>query len=491
MSPGKMIRPLAYLTALVMIAASVLLFWPDDGKADEKYQVTAYFEKAIGLFKNSDVNILGVPVGKVTEVNPQGNRVEVRMELSKEYKVPADATAQVVPISVISDRFIELAPAYTGGPVLPDGAVLDLDRTMIPAELDDVFKQLKKLLDAIQPGGPGEPGALGELIVELDRTIGGQEENLQGALTEGAQVTRTLAGTKEDLQGVLRNLNDLFGKLATRSGEFDTLNENLIVVLTAINASREDLEGLLTNVADLSDEVADLARDNDTVLEDDLRRAAEILRVVIKNEGSVRQSLSWLPILGWGLSNAYHPGDVDAVDVRDNLNAKVECEILEQIPEQIPDAIKDILEQICAEETGEPPAPSGRSEDVALPTLPEELPQLDCRGAVKQVKRQLRRIGGLGLPADVKQELLDPLGRKLRRLSRECDDLIEKVEDPKRLIDEILENVPDVGDLPDLRNTWGGLTGSAAGDSVVPVPEVEEEESGGWLGDFLGFVGLR
>ena len=105
MKPNKMIRPLAYLTALVMIAASVMLFWPED-KKDDTYQVTAYFEKAIGLFPNSDVNILGVPVGKVQEVEPEGKRVKVTMEVSKEYKVPADAQAQIVPISVISDRFV-------------------------------------------------------------------------------------------------------------------------------------------------------------------------------------------------------------------------------------------------------------------------------------------------------------------------------------------------------------------------------------------------
>ena len=226
------------------------LFWPDDGK-DDSYTVTAYFEKGIGLFPNSDVNILGVPVGKIKTVEPVGHTVKVTMEVSSDYKIPADATAQIVPISLISDRYVEFAPAYTEGPVLQDGAVIPQERTVIPAELDDVFKQLKKLLDAIQPGGPGEPGALGELIVELDKTFRGKEDDLQGALTEGAQVTRTLASTSDDLQGVLANLDSLFGTLSTRSGEFDTLNKNLITVLTAITESRDDLEGTLVNIGDL------------------------------------------------------------------------------------------------------------------------------------------------------------------------------------------------------------------------------------------------
>ena len=495
---NKLIRPLAYLVALVMAVAAVLLFWPKDDK-DDKYQVTAYFDKAIGLFPNSDVNILGVPVGKIQDVEPVGRRVKVTMEVSKEHKIPADAQAQIVPISVISDRFVEFFPAYTGGPILQDGAVLEEDQTQIPAELDDVFKQLKKLLDAIQPGGPGEPGALGELIVELDETFSGHEDDLQGALTEGAQLTRTLAGTKEDLQGILANLDSLFGKLATRSGEFSTLNKNLITVLTAISESRDDLEGTLVNLGDLSAEVTDLARDQGRILEDDLRRLARIVGVALKNGGSVRQSLRWLPVLGWGIENAYHVKDadgkrVDGVDVRDNATSKIECEILDDIPD-ILDPIKDILEEICEEETGEPgdgggPALPEPPAEALLPQIPDVDLKIDCDKGVKRVKQQLRRIEELGLPDNVKEELLDPLRKRLKKLAKECKKLAEKIEDPDDLLDDVLEKAPDVGDLPgDVGDTVDGLSGSASGDGVVTAPSDEVEERG-WLDNFFGFLGL-
>jgi virulence factor Mce-like protein len=493
MTMHKMIKPLAYLTALVVAVASFLLFWPR-GSADDTYEVTAYFDKGIGLFANSDVNILGVPVGTIKAVEPNGDSVQVKMEVSKEYKIPADATAQIVPISLISDRYIEFSPAYTGGPVLEDGAVIPVERTAIPAELDDVFKQLKKLLDAIQPGGPGDPGALGGLIVELDQTFSGREDDLQGALTEGAQLTRTLAGTKEDLQGLLGNLNTLFGKLSTRSGEFGTLNKNLITVLTAISESRDDLEGTLVNLGDLSAEVTDLAKDQGGMLENDLRRLARVVKVIIKNEPSVRESLAWLPVLGWGLNNAYNPVS-GAVDVRDNANAKVECEVLEEIPDLLPKEVKDLLTAICKEETGEPGGPE-------LPPFPKPpsgaaapMPELkiNCDAGVKRVKQQLRRIERLGLPSDVKEELLDPLRDRLKRLAKECDELADEVqEETDDLLDDILDNTPDVGEIPDGSDTVEDLRGNAAGTSggSASATNDEEEERDGWLGDFIGFLGL-
>ena len=54
-------------------------------------------------------------------------------------------------------------------------------------------KQLKKLLDAIEPGKEGEPGALGDLIVQLNRTLRNRERDLQGTLITGAELTGTLS----------------------------------------------------------------------------------------------------------------------------------------------------------------------------------------------------------------------------------------------------------------------------------------------------------
>src|SRR5919106_7097105 len=144
----KFIKPIATIVAALLVVgggAYALM----SGK-EETYEVKAYFEKAIGLFPNSDITILGVAVGKVTKVDPQGERVEVTMKIPEKHKIPADATAQIVPISVISDRYIEFAPVYESGPTLEDGDEVPIENTQIPAELDDVFKQLKKLLDAIE-----------------------------------------------------------------------------------------------------------------------------------------------------------------------------------------------------------------------------------------------------------------------------------------------------------------------------------------------------
>src|SRR5688500_17323176 len=199
---SRYIKPLAVAVVVLLVLGGAALAFVRSG--DETYTVTAYFTKAIGLFENSDVNILGVPVGKVTNVQPDGTRVKVVMEIPTEHKVPTDAFAQIVPISVISDRYVQLHPVYeSGDDYLRDGAVLDVDQTQIPAELDDVFRQLKKLLEAIEPGKKGEPGVLGELIVQLNETLKGREQDLKGTLINASALTGTLADANDDLSELL------------------------------------------------------------------------------------------------------------------------------------------------------------------------------------------------------------------------------------------------------------------------------------------------
>src|SRR5690606_20206932 len=54
-------------------------------------QVTAYFPSAIGLYEGNSVRVLGVDMGEVTKVEPQGERVMVQMTYDREVPIPADA----------------------------------------------------------------------------------------------------------------------------------------------------------------------------------------------------------------------------------------------------------------------------------------------------------------------------------------------------------------------------------------------------------------
>jgi phospholipid/cholesterol/gamma-HCH transport system substrate-binding protein len=487
-NPQRFIRPLALVIAALLVLGGTGLLMAKSRAENEKYHITAYFTKAIGLFENSDVDILGVPVGKVTEIVPEGTQVRVEMEIDSKYKIEksAETFAQIVPISVISDRYVQLGPVYLDeGEFLADGDVLDTSVTQIPAELDDVFKQLKKLLDAIEPGKEGEPGALGELIVQLNQTLDNRERDLQGTLIHGAELTSTLADAQEDLSGILINLDNLFTKLATRADSMSELNRNFALVMTALAESRSDLEGTLANLGDMTTEVGDLVTQHGDRLGRDLTLASNITSTVLKNRASVEESLEWLKVVGQGLAQAYHPGPQDDVDVRDNANAKIECELLDVLP---PGPVTDQLRDICEEETGEPDATSRAT----TPDAPEDA--LDCDKGVRQVRRQLKRLEKAGIPDAALDEVLDPLREKLKELKKECKKLGEAAEDPESILDD-LPPVPDL-DVPGVDLGLDELSGNAApaagsaGTAPTSAEPSEWDRFTDWTGSFFSFLGV-
>ena len=95
------------LTALVVVAllaaATVLLVREPDRKT-----VTAHLSRAVSIYVGTEVRILGVPVGEVTAVVPEGESVRVEMAYDAEYDVPADAQAVVVTPTLVADSGVSI-----------------------------------------------------------------------------------------------------------------------------------------------------------------------------------------------------------------------------------------------------------------------------------------------------------------------------------------------------------------------------------------------
>jgi phospholipid/cholesterol/gamma-HCH transport system substrate-binding protein len=97
--------------------------------------------------------------------------VLVTMEVNSDQPIPADAHAAIVSPSLVSGRFVQLAPVFTGGERLEDGATIDIDRTAVPVTFDDVKQQLTDLATTLGPAKGKKGGALASAITALDRSL--------------------------------------------------------------------------------------------------------------------------------------------------------------------------------------------------------------------------------------------------------------------------------------------------------------------------------
>jgi phospholipid/cholesterol/gamma-HCH transport system substrate-binding protein len=272
---------------------------------EETYSVTAYFPRAIGLFEKSTVRILGVEVGRVDRVIPEGDRVRVTMNVNEDVKIPAGASAIIVPISLISDRYVQFSPVWRGGPALRPGAEIPLERGVAPAELDDLLATLKRFLEAVEPGTPTEPGALGRFIQNADKALAGRGPQLGETIDTLSTLLDVLGRNVTSVDATIVNLDRLFTELAAHDDDLRTTNRGLGVVMSSLATEEGALEAGTGNLASLVNELGSLVRAHKADLDADLSILADVAEVLHRQRDGVLENLIWLPVLSKGARGAF------------------------------------------------------------------------------------------------------------------------------------------------------------------------------------------
>lgn len=293
----------AIVAAVVVIAAAGAAL-VGRGREDT-YDLMAFFPRAIGLFERSTVRVLGVEVGRVTEVVPEGDRVRVGLRIRESVKIPANAVAIIVPISLISDRYVQLAPVWRQGPTLRDGDAIPLDRGMAPEELDDLLATLKRFLEAIEPGTPTSPGALGRFIQNAEKALDGQGQALGTTIDAIATLLDALGSNASSVDTLLVNLDRLVGELSTHDVALQQTNRGLGAVFGSLAQEQGALESGTANLATLVSELGRLIRDHRADLEDDLLTLADTSDVLERQKMRLLEQILWLPVLSKGARGSY------------------------------------------------------------------------------------------------------------------------------------------------------------------------------------------
>ncbi|MRH87061.1 MCE family protein [Nocardia sp. SYP-A9097] len=280
--------------------------------------ITAYFDRSVGIYEGSDVRILGVPVGKVASVTPEGEQVKVVLDVDRKYDVPADAKAAQITPSVVSDRYIQLAPAYKGGPKMGRNATIPKDRTATPVEVDRLYKSITELSDALGPNGANKDGAVNELARTAAQNLAGNGDALANSFTQLSKAAAALSDSRTDLFDTVKNLQLFVKMLADNDSQVRTFNTQLSSLAGFLADERRDLGDAL---ALLSVALGDVARfiDNNREL---VQNNADALTSLTKTLADQRDNLATaLPLIPTALSNLInvHNGETGTLDMRPNF----------------------------------------------------------------------------------------------------------------------------------------------------------------------------
>ncbi|MGH3813888.1 MAG: MCE family protein [Pseudonocardiaceae bacterium] len=345
--------------------------------------ITAYFTSAVGVFPDNEVRILGVPVGRITSLQPQGPVVKVVMTIDDSVDVPANASAVVVSPSLVAGRSIQLTPAYMRGPKMPDGGVIPLERTAVPLGVDDLARAANDLATMLGPNGANRQGALSDLLDVGASNLGGNGQAINDTIGNVAQLSATLAGSRKDLFATITQLQSLVSTLAANDAQVRQFNAQLAEVSNLLAGERGDLSAALRQLSIALGEVAAFVQDNRAVLRSNVDRLTEVTAVLVRQRDALAQILDTAPLGLGNLSNAYNASS-GTVDTRVNLEELrsppilLVCELLRRgTPRQVPATLAQTCRALEPQLTGAVPLPSVAQVITALQAgQPPPLPML-------------------------------------------------------------------------------------------------------------------
>jgi len=223
----------AVLAAVVLVA--LILF--GSGVAGG-YRVKAHFLNAGQLVKGNPVQVGGVPVGSVKGIHiTDSGQAEVELSIDGDHAPLRQGTrAEIRQFSQsgLANRYVDLKLPPDTDDTIPDGGVIDTDKTVTQVDLDELYntldpstrRSLQKFFkgSADQWRGMADEANVGFQYLNPELSTSRRLFNeltqdtplLQRFLVDSSQMVTALAERRDDLAGLIGNLNETMGALGSQ-----------------------------------------------------------------------------------------------------------------------------------------------------------------------------------------------------------------------------------------------------------------------------------
>jgi len=278
---------------------------------------SALFTSAVGLYPGSDVQILGVTVGHVTDVDPDGAKVRVTMQLDHGQEADADTGAVIVAPTLVSDRYVQLTSPAGDGDKLADGATIT--KTAVPAEIDDLYTSLDDLTKQLGPDGANKTGALSRFLKVAAANLRGNGTDINTMINQFGKATGTLADSGDDLFATIGNLEQISSVLEKHDSSVAGVNNQLATVSSYLADDRTDMRKAVRNLAGAMADLQAFIKDNRAQLKSSVTKLQGPTQVLVNEKQGLAETLRTIPLALQGFLGAYDAGS-NTVNGRGDLN---------------------------------------------------------------------------------------------------------------------------------------------------------------------------
>ncbi|HVK21936.1 MAG TPA: MCE family protein [Actinokineospora sp.] len=260
---------------------------------------SAEFSEAAGIQADDEVRIAGIKVGKVSDVELDGDKVVVSFRV-KDAWVGDRSRAAIKIKTLLGQKFLSLEP--DGTEVLDPGTRIPRDRTMAPYDVLEAFRGLAETVNEV------DTTQLAKSFEVIAETFSDTPDEVKGALTGLQSLSHTISSRDQELATLLSNTKQISQTLADRDAEVVKLLTDGNLLLGEINNRKKAIDALLTGTKTLATELQGLVADNNGQLGPVLQSLDQLTAMLQRNQDSLAEGIKKFAPFARQFNNAIGSG---------------------------------------------------------------------------------------------------------------------------------------------------------------------------------------
>ncbi|MET8677262.1 MlaD family protein [Streptomyces sp. NPDC004647] len=273
------------LTTITLLVAAA--FNVDDlpliGSGDE---YSAAFSEAGGLKDGDEVRIAGVKVGKVDEVDLDGDHVKVTFRVKGDPQFGTDTGAAIRVKTILGSKYLALQPKGPGN--LEPGTEIPLRRTTSAYDVVQAFSDLTTTSEKV------DHERLATAMNTISTTFKDSPAEVKASIKGLSKISRSVASRDKSLRELLHHANGVTGVLSDRSGELTKMMADGDKLFREIDRRRRVIHALLKSSSALGIQLSGLVEDNRKQIGPALSRLNQVVSMLERNQSSLDRSVKLL-----------------------------------------------------------------------------------------------------------------------------------------------------------------------------------------------------
>ncbi len=249
---------LVKFAAFAVVSLALLLILVNtmsNGLGSDSRNFEAVFADVSGLRPGDDVKVAGVRVGRVQDIEVDGEFARVSFELSDEQPL-LDTTQLVMRYqNLLGQRYLALVQDGKRGDELDGGATVPVERTNPGFDLTELLNGFRPLFEVL------EPADVNKLATSMVKVLQGEGGTVEVLLQQTTELTNFVADRDEVYTDVLTNLTPVLENLAGQGDQFTSTVQELRALMTGLARDRRAIGSSIDGVSRLVGSTSELLQD--------------------------------------------------------------------------------------------------------------------------------------------------------------------------------------------------------------------------------------